>query len=61
MAYNYAVGGSTVATLKYQMEKVFLRDAGPKPEWAPWTAENSLFGVFFSNFKTESSYMGRCK
>ena len=32
--------------VKRQIEISFLPDLGKKPEWAPWTATDSLFGEF---------------
>lgn len=43
LVYDYAVGGDRVENLEYQVGRGFqtIRD---RPEWAPWTAADSLFG-----------------
>ena len=43
LVYDYAVGGHTVSGVKHQINNWFLPHAGKKPEWAPWTAGDSLF------------------
>lgn len=43
LVYCYAVGGDRVDGLRNQVERHFLRSAGAKPEWAPWTAQRALF------------------
>lgn len=39
----YAVGGDRVAGVGQQITRHFLPSAGTKPDWAPWTSEQSLF------------------
>jgi hypothetical protein len=46
LVYDYAVGGATVLDVQRQILNQFLKHVGPKPEWAPWTAEDTLFGEF---------------
>ncbi|EPQ58338.1 hypothetical protein GLOTRDRAFT_57235 [Gloeophyllum trabeum ATCC 11539] len=43
LVYDYAVGGDTIAGVKRQVERQFLPHVGQKPDWAPWTAEDTLF------------------
>ncbi|KAH9923753.1 uncharacterized protein BXZ73DRAFT_50834 [Epithele typhae] len=44
---NYAVSGDTVARLrKCQVHREFLTSAGTKPEWAPWTASDTLVTIW---------------
>lgn len=51
LVYDYAVGGDTVGSLQHnngvvrQVQSHFLKSAGLKPEWAPWSAIDSLFGA----------------
>ena len=42
--YDYAVGGVGVDDIPQQLHRHFLPTVGQRPEWAPWTAANSLFG-----------------
>ena len=43
LVFDYAIGGDRVENLEYQVNRGFqtIRD---RPNWAPWTAEDSLFG-----------------
>ncbi|KAF5373877.1 hypothetical protein D9758_000632 [Tetrapyrgos nigripes] len=43
LVYDYAVGGQTVSGVVCQIEAQFLPGVGKKPEWALWTASESLF------------------
>lgn len=43
LIFDYAVAGDTVAGVVAQVERRFFPVEGPKPAWARWTAENSLF------------------
>jgi phospholipase/lecithinase/hemolysin len=43
LTYNYAANGAFTQQLKRQRDYDFLRHAGKKPSWAPWTSANSLF------------------
>ena len=44
LAYCYAVGGARVDGVEYQIEHDFEGDIRGKPVWAPWDAEDTLFG-----------------
>lgn len=44
LVYDYAVGGVGVDDIPQQLHRHFLPTVGQRPEWAPWTADNSLFG-----------------
>ena len=44
LAYCYAVGGARVDGVEYQIEHDFEGDIRGKPDWAPWAAEDTLFG-----------------
>ncbi len=44
LVYDYAKGGSRVYQVKNQIQIMFNRQIGQKPPWAPWTAEDTLFG-----------------
>ena len=46
LVYDYAVGGDAVAGVRKQVQVNFLPRVGEKPSWAPWSAEDSLFGNF---------------
>lgn len=43
LVHDFARGGDTVDGVKRQVETSFLPDLGEKPQWAPWTATDSLF------------------
>ncbi|KAJ4487877.1 hypothetical protein J3R30DRAFT_3432052 [Lentinula aciculospora] len=45
LVYDYAVGGSTIDGVKVQVGSFFLGQGGvgTKPDWAPWTSEETLF------------------
>ncbi|KAH6666854.1 hypothetical protein B0J14DRAFT_189711 [Halenospora varia] len=71
LTYNYAVSGATVdsaivapfvssATPMTDQVSQFLSPSSPspKPATAPWTAENSLFSVFFGINDIQWSYNG---
>lgn len=45
LVYDYAIGGNTVAGVAGAQMNAFLEGAGSKPDWAPWTSEDSLFGL----------------
>jgi hypothetical protein len=42
--YNFATPGSMVQGVKSQCRQDFLEGPGAKPDWAPWTSRDSLFG-----------------
>lgn len=46
LVYNYAIGGDTVSGVQQQIRRRYLREAGasPRPDWAKWASNNSLFG-----------------
>ncbi|KAF8591063.1 carbohydrate esterase family 16 protein [Ramaria rubella] len=43
IAFDYARGGEKTTNLNHHLENHFLPQLGDKPEYAPWTKENSLF------------------
>jgi len=43
LVHNYAHGGDTIEIQLRVAQRSFVTGAGKKPEWAPWTSENSLF------------------
>lgn len=46
LVYDYAVAGAGVDHMaKHQIEEHFMTSVGLKPEWAPWTAGDALFGM----------------
>jgi hypothetical protein len=47
LVFNYSLGGETVFGVERQIESQFLPSAGQKPDWAPWTASDTLFSQFF--------------
>ncbi|KAJ3758442.1 hypothetical protein EV360DRAFT_43921 [Lentinula raphanica] len=48
LVYDYAVGGSTIDGVKQQIGLFFLAQngVGNKPDWAPWTSEETLFVIW---------------
>jgi hypothetical protein len=46
LVYDYAVGGDKVDGIKHQVRYHFMGSLANKPDWAPWTAENTLFGIY---------------
>lgn len=53
--YDFAEGGDGVFGVSLQIRNQYMRALALKPEWAPWCAEDSLFGeymdlVFFSGY-----------
>jgi len=44
LVHDYARGGDTVDGIRRQVEQEYLPGVGQKPEWAPWTPEETLFG-----------------
>lgn len=44
LVYDYAIGGQLVNGVINQIDKFFLPFAGNKPDWAPWTESDALFG-----------------
>ncbi|KAF8625822.1 hypothetical protein AX15_005202 [Amanita polypyramis BW_CC] len=43
LVYDYARGGDTMDGVKHQITNWFLPKGGTKPDWAPWSADTSLF------------------
>lgn len=43
LVYDYALGGDRVDGVHRQVHKDFLRHLATKPDWAPWTANDTLF------------------
>ena len=43
LVYGYAVGGARSDGVKGQILNRFLPNAGKKPDWASWSAEDTLF------------------
>lgn len=43
LVYDYAIGGDTVDGVRRQVQHEFLPHLAPKPDWAPWTSEDTLF------------------
>jgi hypothetical protein len=43
LAHDFAVSGDTVHGVEVQVNEKFLPYAGQKPDWANWTAQDSLF------------------
>jgi len=43
LVYNYAIGGDSVAGVGIQIKRRFIPHVGQKPDWAPWTSEDTLF------------------
>jgi hypothetical protein len=41
--YDYAEGGDSVSGVGAQIRRQFIPYVGKKPDWAPWTAEDTLF------------------
>ncbi|THU87264.1 hypothetical protein K435DRAFT_761949 [Dendrothele bispora CBS 962.96] len=46
LVYDFAIGGQTVNGVEGQIEDRFLPTIAKKPEWAPWTANESLFVIW---------------
>lgn len=43
LVYDYALGGDRVDGIHRQVHKDFLPHLATKPDWAPWTANDTLF------------------
>ncbi|KAI0648557.1 hypothetical protein C8Q79DRAFT_906407 [Trametes meyenii] len=43
LVYDYALGGDRVDGVERQIRRDFLPDLAPKPDWAPWTSDDTLF------------------
>lgn len=46
LVYDYAVGGERVAGVLRQVRHQFVPHVGKRPDWAPWTPGDTLFGAF---------------
>ncbi|KAI9067916.1 carbohydrate esterase family 16 protein [Trametes sanguinea] len=46
LVYNYALGGETASGVKRQIEEEFVPHVATRPEWAPWTPEDTLFATW---------------
>ncbi|KAI0713878.1 hypothetical protein C8Q76DRAFT_768744 [Earliella scabrosa] len=46
LVYNYARGGDTAEGVGRQVHDQFLPDLAPKPDWAPWSSDDTLFLTF---------------
>ena len=44
LVYDYAVGGADVWGIRRQIMREFIPEVGKKPDWAPWSSDDSLFG-----------------
>lgn len=44
VVYDYAIGGHTADGVRQQIRMNYLKSTGSKPDWAPWTSQDSLFG-----------------
>ncbi len=56
LVHDYAKGGDTVSGVSHQIRNIFLQGAGKKPEWAPWTSTETLFGKhIFSDYLSDFS------
>lgn len=49
IVFDYGKGGSTVKDVVGQVREQFTSDIGDKPEWAKWTASDTLFGEYKSS------------
>ncbi|KZV69485.1 carbohydrate esterase family 16 protein [Peniophora sp. CONT] len=47
LVYDYAVGGDRVESLERQVGRSGFETIRDKPDWAPWTAADSLFVAWF--------------
>ncbi|OSD04929.1 carbohydrate esterase family 16 protein [Trametes coccinea BRFM310] len=43
LVYNYALGGETASGVKRQIEQEFMPHVATKPDWAPWTSDDTVF------------------
>ncbi|THH26567.1 hypothetical protein EUX98_g7625 [Antrodiella citrinella] len=43
LVYDYAVGGNFVEDVVRQVQQHYLPSVGKKPEWAQWSADDTLF------------------
>lgn len=48
LVYDYAQGGHTLKGVRTQIDREFTPHLATKPEWAPWSEADSLFGVLMS-------------
>lgn len=45
LVYDYGLGGDRVDGVRRQVEKEFIPHLGSKPSWAPWTEDDTMFGM----------------
>ncbi|CAL1704184.1 unnamed protein product [Somion occarium] len=43
LVYDYAVGGDRVNGVVSQIQRHFIPKVGQKPDWAPWSSDDTLF------------------
>ncbi|TFK81887.1 carbohydrate esterase family 16 protein [Polyporus arcularius HHB13444] len=43
LAYDYAIGGERADGVRRQVRQQFLPSLAPKPDWAPWRSNDTLF------------------
>ncbi|KZT70157.1 carbohydrate esterase family 16 protein [Daedalea quercina L-15889] len=43
LVYDYGLGGDRVDGVQRQIEKDFIPNLAPRPSWAPWTEQDTLF------------------
>ena len=46
LVHDYARGGDRVPGVRRQIQELFLPGVGMKPDWAAWTATETLFGKY---------------
>ena len=59
LVYDYAVGGDNVDGVRKQVQVNFLPRVGEKPSWAPWSAEDTLFGKLWFMLRPVDFEYGR--
>ncbi|GJE87151.1 carbohydrate esterase family 16 protein [Phanerochaete sordida] len=43
LVYDYAIGGQDLQGFSHQVKMLYVKSLAPKPEWAQWTAQDTLF------------------
>ncbi|KAH9935006.1 uncharacterized protein B0H18DRAFT_979369 [Fomitopsis serialis] len=46
LVHDYAMGGDRVDGVRRQIEKDFMPNLAPKPSWAPWREQDTLFATW---------------
>ncbi|KAH9843044.1 uncharacterized protein C8Q71DRAFT_233062 [Rhodofomes roseus] len=46
LVYDYALGGDRVDGVRRQIERGFIPHLAPRPHWAPWTEQDTLFATW---------------